>query len=69
MSALSVSSMSSTAGSSVRMAVKSGRASRNSSLKMSARVSSQLSSFDAVMRSSCFAWFHSYSARASSTPS
>ena len=43
-SALSVSSISSTFGSSPRIAVSSGRGSRNSSLKMSVRVSSHVSS-------------------------
>ncbi len=68
-SALSVSSISSTLGSSPRMAVSRGRVSRNSSLKMSVRVSSHVSSRAALMRRSCLAWFHSYSARDSSTPS
>lgn len=58
-SALSVSSISSTVGSLPRIAVSSGRGSRNSSLKMSVRARSQVSSRPAVIRSNCLAWFHS----------
>ena len=59
-SALSISSMSSTVGSVRRIAVSSGRGSRNSSLNTSSRVSSQDSRpWPAVIRSSCLAWFHS----------
>jgi len=69
-SALSISSTSSTVGSVRRIAVRRGRGSRNSSLNTSSRVSSHDSRpWPAVIRNSCFAWFHSYSARASSMPS
>lgn len=54
-SALSVSSISSTVGSSRRMAVSNGRDSRNSSEKTSALVASQLWSLPAWMRRICFA--------------
>ncbi|COY17650.1 Uncharacterised protein [Mycobacterium tuberculosis] len=68
MSALSVSSISSTVGSVRRIAVSSGRCSRNSSLNTSVLVASQ-SPEPAWIRRICLAWFHSYRARASSTPS
>ena len=58
MSALSVSSISSTVGSVRRIAVSSGRDSRNSSVKTSVLVWSQSSEPD-WMRSICLAWFHS----------
>ena len=55
-SVLSTSSISSTVGWSRRIAVSSGRVSRNSSVKMSSWVSDQAWSAtdDAWMRSSCF---------------
>ena len=59
MSALSVSSISSTVGSVRRIAVSSGRVSRNSSLKTSILVWSQSPGRLAWMRRICLAWFHS----------
>jgi hypothetical protein len=59
-SALSISSISSTVGSSRRIAVSSGRGSRNSSENTSSRVASHDSRpWPEVIRSSCLAWFHS----------
>jgi hypothetical protein len=59
-SALSISSTSSTVGDSRRIAVSSGRGSRNSSENTSSRVSFQDSRpWPAVIRSSYLAWFHS----------